>query len=455
MEVGKVSEKQSKPQVIEPVNTGDATTTPQTVSIFNIDEKSQVGQKVQEKADKNLISITDYITKKDNKNISLTKTAGIFGMGAALLGLFAKSIFFKGPKPSTGLTIGVIGLAFVTVAGLVELLGGKEKRKAGYTKFAAQTKDKAAIDFSLAPKTESDFIEKTGKVLLSSSATEPLDKKEIANNAEDAIGKDNIHTRGIYFVNSKSDNQKAENLLVVDATINSDEYNGLSEDGIQKTYYEIPVEYSEFIKNYLNSKTMTKEQTDRFIEIIKALQTDGIYSKEQSVQKHVARKEDVEIFDLSGDEKINYGDIVAAQLIAKIKNNAFSSKDLAAFDDVKNWDADKLFNILAGEKYTQANIIDDLFDLNGDGNVDEKDFTLYQNIKKGDVKKFDINNDGKIDIRDAKLVKQYTKGFIDRYNNKGEFLKNFVDIMGGEDCIKILEEYFQDEELKEQLKKAS
>ena len=410
---------------------------PQTVSIFQVKEKNMVGRTIQDQADEKLISITNYITKQDNKNISLTKTVGIFGMSASLLALFAKNIFFKGPKPSGALVLTVVALAFATIAGLVELLGGKEKRKANYTKMAAQTKDKSAIDFSLTPESTGDFIEKAGKILLSADEVETLSQKEIAKNAEAALGKDNITTRNIYFVDSKSDGQKAESILVADAKIKSDKYNGIAEDGIEKTYYEIPVEYSSFVKDFLNNKTITKEQADKFVTIIKALQTDGVYTHKQ-VDDEAVPEEDMNIFDLSGDGKLNAGDVYAAKLHVLLQQNSSLATPLA---DKENWDINKLATIC---KIDLDNVLA-LFDLNGDGNIDEVDYDLYKNIGSR-AQKADVNADGKIDSTDVILMKKYVKGFISRYNNKGKALDNLVEIMGGEECMQITQDYLLEKE---------
>ena len=50
---------------------------------------------------------------------------------------------------------------------------------------------------------------------------------------------------------------------------------------------------------------MTKEQADKFIEIIKALQTDGVYSSQQAKGTHDERKEDVE---MSNEHKMSRKD---------------------------------------------------------------------------------------------------------------------------------------------------
>ncbi|MCR4880751.1 MAG: hypothetical protein K6A44_02210 [bacterium] len=448
MAVGKISENEAvKPQQTQ-INTDVVASQeePQSVSVFTIDDKSMVGRNIQNEADKRLLSIANHVIDKSNKNIATTKKIGIFGIGAALFGAFAKNLLFKGPKPSNVLVIGIIALAALTIAGLVEFFGGNTKRKAGYTKYASSVKDKSNMDLSLAPELKSDFIEKAGKIAISADNPAPLSKDDISKYAPDVLGKDNVRTRELYFVTSKSDNQKAENLLIADATINSEEYDGLSEEGIQKETYEIPVEYTQFVKEYLNNGKLTAKQADRFVEIVKAMQTDGVFSKEQNTKANDGRKEDLDIFDLSGDGNLNYGDISAIKYQAAIQNGVISQEHQALLNDKNQWDTNKLSKLIG---LTQDNCFE-LFDLNGDGNIDETDYNLYQNINKNSDK-YDINADGKIDENDVVLTIGYFKAIMDRYNNKGEFLENTISIMGGKDRMDILKEYYEDKEREKKL----
>lgn len=429
-------------QSIAEYNKPKANNEPQTASVFMVDDKNMVGRNIQDKADRNLIKIADFVTQKSNKAIEITKIAGFLGLGSGLLGIFAKNILFKGPKPSTALVLGVIGLAFITISSLIELIGGKSKSKAANSKFAANVKDKSKIDFDVAPGPKTDLIEKAGKLLVSSTGAEVLSEKDLKKNAAKVLDPKDTHTRGIYFVDTKNDNQKAENLLIVDAQINSAEYDGLSEKGIKKQAFEIPTEYSDFVKKYLSSKEISKAQSDKFIEIIKALQTDGEYSSTQATA-HDGRKEDTDIFDLSNDGYLNYGDINALKLYAHIKNANLSAEIIEKLQDENNWTLDdkKLTSIT---QLAQDDCFD-LFDLNGDGNIDKNDFALFKEMNKNHTK-FDINADQKIDNQDIALITEYFNAIIKRYNNKGEFLENTEEIMGGKNKMNILRGFIEDKE---------
>lgn len=410
-----------------------------TTSIFKIDDKSKVSSQVQDAADEKLTQIADTVIEKNNNKISWTKRFGLFGSAVGILGMLAKNLFFKGPKASTGLVLGIAGLAFVTITGLVEFIGGQNKREAQYTKIAAKTKNKNNINFDLAENNSLDFMEKIGQTLFSSKQVKTLPQDKIAQNAPDALGKDNVKTRRIYFVDSKTDNQKAGNLMIVDAKINSAEYNGIKKDGIDEQHYDnIPVEYAPFINAYLDSKEISKEKTDKFIDIIKAFSTDGIFAKTQNKEKNDGRKEDVDLFDLSGDGILNYGDIAKINLYLKIQNGEFTTQAAESLNSQENWSTSKLskiFNLTHEEC--------EIFDLNGDGNIDSNDFNLYQKTLNNN-EKLDINNDGKVDIVDANLTKSYFTAILKRYNNEGEFLDNTNEIMGGADKKEILTNFFKE-----------
>ena len=451
MEVGKVKEKEIAPSLPQRSNNvGNGQEEVGEVRVFNTDDKSMVGKSVQIEADKRLSAIANHVINESHKNIAATKKAGIFGIGMALFGAFAKNLLFKGPKPSGLLVFGILALAGITIAGLVEFFGGGLKRKAGYTKYASSVKDKSDIDLSQAPELKSDFIEKAGKIAVSTDNPVPLSKEEIAKYAQEALGAGNVRTRGLYCVKSKNDNQKAENILIGDATINSDEYDGISQDGIKKATYEIPVEYTKFVEKFLNSGKLSAKQADKFIQIVKALQTDGVFSNEQKINTTDNQQEDIEFFDLSGDGMLNYGDISAIKLQAGLHNGAISQEQKALLNDKNRWDTNKLSKLLG---ITQDNCLD-MFDLNGDGNIDEIDYKIYQDMDKN-AEKYDINSDGKVDNKDVDLTTGYFKAIMDRYNSKGEFLENTIKIMGGKDKMEILKEYYEDKEREQKLSLAS
>lgn len=414
-----------------------------SVSVFNINDKSTVNKKLQEKADKNLALISDHIISKSNKKIKNIKIAGFLGCATIGIGAFAKLAFANGMLSagtalSAGLfSLGAIGLAGLVVAGLVEYFAGESKRKAGYTKYASTIEDKERLEFSKAPEIKNDYIEKAGKNIIGSDNITLLSEKEIKDTAPEVLGQGNVCERRIYVSYPKNDGQTSDTIHIADGKIDSGKYNGISLEGIKKDTYEIPAEYKDFTKTFLDkNEKMSQKQSNKFIKIVKALQTDGIYTKST---KDNNNEEDVDIFDLSGDNLLNYGDICAIKL--QTLKDKLSSQIKNSLTNKNNWNVNKLSKLL---KITQDNCFD-LFDLNGDGNIDEEDFTLFNNLDSNSAK-FDINEDGKVDNQDIYQITRYFEAIIKRYNNKGKFLENTKKIMGGDNCIDVLKEYYENEE---------
>ncbi len=404
------------------------------VSIFNLEDASNVNKELQKEADTKLNEISNGVISKCNKRIAITKTASILGASTAAFLILAKGLSLGAVGASV--TAGVfIALASFGILGLVQFFGGNKKRRASYTKYAASVENKSTLDFSNAPKPDTDIIESAGQTFFGSKNREPLTKKEIKTAAKEELN--NTHSRGIYVTYPQNDGQKADNILITEGEINSEEYTGIStENGITTANYQIPAEFADFSQKYLNTDTkLTDKQADKFIKITKALQTDGIYTKKDKD----SIEEDADIFDLSGDGHLNYGDICAINLHVAKKN--YSAQQKKILSDKNNWDANKLSKLLGMDQ----NQCFELFDLNGDDNIDEKDFVLYHNLENHKAKA-DINADGNTDEQDADLMKHYFKAIIKRYKNKGKLLKNTIEIMGGEDRMQILKDHFEMEE---------
>ena len=92
----------------------------------------------------------------------------------------------------------------------------------------------------------------------------------------------------------------------------------------------------------------------------------------------------------------------------------------------EDWDSLKTLRTVSGltDKKTK-----DLFDLDGDGNVNEKDYQLYSTMFKK-PEKFDINGDYRVDSKDLKLLKEYFSAILQRAKEDQQFRKNTEKIVG-------------------------
>ncbi len=405
---------------------------PQNVSIFTIDKPTNIQTKIDNVAGERLDNIANNVINKENKKIKLTKRIACCGAMAAIP---TALIYLPKLAPLATLTIGsyigvAVGIAGLAVLGAALLTGLiSKKRKANYSKYQAEQHKKADINTPL--KTKEDWLEKLGNYMLCEESTDALNEKTINQNADEVYGEKGKKHRGIYISYPEDESRvTAGKISIVDATIDSGKYDGLSpaNKGMDKKSYQIEKEYAQFIKEYLKNNSLTQKETDRLNTILKALETTYEFSAERN-----DKIEDRDLFDLSGDGKLNYGDIAAMKLAQLIEAKPDAKEKLK---DFQNWDINKLTEL---SKMEQEDCVY-AFDINDDGNVDEKDFELY---KKMDATKFDINADGKLDETDTNLLKAYFTGLLQIYRKNEKIETNIENIMGGQEKIGVLEEYFK------------
>ncbi|MCR4880750.1 MAG: hypothetical protein K6A44_02205 [bacterium] len=243
----------------------------------------------------------------------------------------------------------------------------------------------------------------------------------------------------LYMVPAKSN---ADNVAIYEAIIKSENYNAIADEknkfnGFQLNSYEIPKEYQSFVGEYLSGReSLSETEAARFIEITKALESVNAYNKPQQHDSAVTvKKEDIDFFDTSGDCLLNRGDVSAIELFLKAGTDREIQEALLAS---KKEDWNNLSFLKTVSKSKNDKTTKNLFDLNGDGNADEQDYELYQNILRNPCKT-DINADGFVDGKDVALINEYFKAILERVKESETYRQNFEKIAGGKEYVNRLQ----------------
>lgn len=305
-----------------------------------------------------------------------------------------------------------------------ELVGGKLKQKAYNT--LVQIKTNTPVDPLNIPKFTRDINQIMDGGLGRKSCS--LSKTEISKLAKEVFGSVG-GKRQVLFTIIPED--MYANISVYKANIDSAKYDSLPDErgnftGLELKSYEMPKAYKTLVQTLVDGKkNMSGKETRKFLETVKALETTNAFRKSQQKGSANAKKEDVDIFDLSGDGLLNRGDISAIELFIKMETNAEFKRNLLALKD-EDWTSLKALRDVSGLTDKNAR---ELFDLDGNGNVNQKDLDfckkLYSNINK-----FDINGDEFVDAQDITLLKEYFKAILQRAKEDKVFRRNTEEIVG-------------------------
>lgn len=321
-----------------------------------------------------------------------------------------------------------------------DVLGGRLRQRACNTYQHINThKDIRATDVKK-PKDFrfTEWLDSIGK----STETNGLTPDQIISFSRFAFGgKDKTEIRRLYTTEpQKSDT----NISICEAVINSEQYNALKDDndnfkGFNFYSYTIPKEYQPFVDKFLeNKKEISGREAIRLVNIFQALKTLTAYDNTEQQTNNSASLEDVDFFDLSGDGLLNRGDVSALELFL-LSESDIEIKSALETSQKEDWN--DLIYLKKISKLPNQKITKNIFDLNGDGNADEKDFSLYKNIEPdiNNPNKLDINNDGYIDKTDVDLINCYFKAVLSMITNAKIFRENTEQIAGGKERLDILE----------------
>ncbi len=247
---------------------------------------------------------------------------------------------------------------------------------------------------------------------------------------------------------------KNSNISIYEAKIDSAVYNAIPYDeetkeyfGVQIDRYEINNLYSNFIRKLLPKDVdsnphaqISPEEEKKFMQIIKALNTQTAFSKEQLAEEdphksHKMHLEDVDIFDLSGDGELNYGDIAAMKLKRAMAENEKLKQFVEEISVSKNteWSLKEIQN-KTGLNHKEVLA---LFNLDGSKEIDNNDLKVLKNLVNNPEisKRHDINGDGQINADDEILEEEYLKAALSIYSSAKGNKKAIENIFGGEKKI--------------------
>jgi len=251
-------------------------------------------------------------------------------------------------------------------------------------------------------------------------------------------GKQRIQT-SVYVTPNGKEKDAVQTTQIKISTMDLGEYDGATPKRYPRVDDMTMNKKGYYTLEYDNIPTTFKPVIDAFFEgqsdSIKPIQINALRALAQALNTK-GYKDEIEIFDVTGDGHTNSADYLAMGYMPdELENKGISVQNIVATWKKTGSFEKTLKQLLPKEKfkdedemYSVRNKLRELFDVNGDKGINDKDLAFFGNLNSNGAE--DWNADGIIDKKDVIILKNFVDGLIVTYNKEAERRNELIKTLG-------------------------